>query len=91
MAENNASDFITIIQPAIKYIIGFILGILFTPLKNWISSSQKEYCSFMFPFEPRTHNIQEIIVTIGLITFVESSRPPSPVSMTATFTLFFLK
>ena len=35
--------------------------------------------------------IEVITIRSGLITFVESNRPPSPVSMTATSTLCLLK
>ncbi len=49
----------TIFIEAIKYIFGFILGILAIPLKNWIYSKDKYECDYRTPtiLKVETHPI----------------------------------
>lgn len=49
MSTETTVNIVSIIQPIINIIIGFILGIFSTPLSNWVFSKNNEYCAFVLP------------------------------------------
>jgi hypothetical protein len=51
-----------IIADIIKIVSGFILGILSTPIKNWIKSTHKEVCAYEKDKKPNP-SLKEIVIT----------------------------